>query len=88
MECTPLPLKARARLFRDGIEVVTPSVRRTSPDMVSPQAKTHNYLNLIMGDLEVRAGHERRARALYRQALELNPRDVGLRKLSRGEFGS
>lgn len=55
VECTPLPLKARARLFRDGIEVVTPSVRRTSPDMVSPQAKTHNYLNLILGDLEVRA---------------------------------
>ena len=43
---------------------------------------------VLLGDLEVRAGHERRARALYRQALELNPRDVGLRKLSRGEFGS
>lgn len=55
VECTPLPLKARAKLFRDGIEVITPSVRRTAPDMVSPQAKTHNYLNLIMGDLEVRA---------------------------------
>jgi branched-chain amino acid aminotransferase len=55
VECTPLPLKARARLFRDGIEVITPSVRRTAPDMMSPQAKTHNYLNLIMGDLEVRA---------------------------------
>jgi branched-chain amino acid aminotransferase len=55
VECTPLPLKARAKLFRDGIEVVTPSVRRVSPTMVSPQAKTHNYLNLILGDLEVRA---------------------------------
>lgn len=55
VECTPLPLQARARLFRDGIEVVTPSVRRVGPGMVSPQAKTHNYLNLILGDLEVRA---------------------------------
>lgn len=55
VECTPLPLKARAKHFRDGIEVVTPSVRRVSPTMVSPQAKTHNYLNLILGDLEVRA---------------------------------
>jgi tetratricopeptide (TPR) repeat protein len=42
----------------------------------------------LMGDLEVRAGRIRRARGLYRRALELNPRDVGLRELSRGEFGS
>ena len=42
----------------------------------------------LLGDLEVRAGRERRARVLYRRALSLNPRDVGLRKLSRGEFGS
>lgn len=40
----------------------------------------------LLGDLEVRAGHPRRARVLYRRALELNPRDVGLRKLTRGEF--
>jgi len=53
VECTPLPLKARARLFRDGIDVIVPSVRRTAPDSLSPNAKTHNYLNLIMGDLEV-----------------------------------
>ena len=55
VECTPLPLKARARMFRDGIDVIVPSVRRTSPDALSPNAKTHNYLNLIMGDLEVKA---------------------------------
>jgi O-antigen ligase len=42
----------------------------------------------LLGDLEVRVGRERRARALYRRALELNPRDVGLRKLARGQFGS
>ena len=32
-----------------------PSVRRTPPSSLSPRAKTHNYLNLIMGDLEVHA---------------------------------
>lgn len=55
IECTPLPLDPRARLFRDGIDVIVPSVRRTPPDALSPNAKTHNYLNLIMGDLEVKA---------------------------------
>ncbi|HEX9646065.1 MAG TPA: aminotransferase class IV [Alphaproteobacteria bacterium] len=55
VECTPLPLKPRARLFRDGIDVITPAVRRTPPDALSPNAKTHNYLNLIMGDLEVKS---------------------------------
>ena len=54
VECTPLPLKARAHYFRDGIEVMVPSVRRASPDALNPRAKTHNYLNLILGDQEVR----------------------------------
>lgn len=55
VECTPLPLKDRAHLYRDGIQVVTPSVRRTPPEAQTPRAKSHNYLNLVMGDLEVRA---------------------------------
>jgi len=55
VDCTPLPLKARARLFRDGIDVVVPSIRRIPPSMVSPRAKTHNYLNLILADKEVKA---------------------------------
>ena len=46
---------ARAVSYRDGLDVITPSVRRVAPDMVSPRAKTHNYLNLILGDLEVSA---------------------------------
>ena len=50
-----LPFKARARLYRDGIDVVVPSVRRTAPDALTPRAKTHNYLNLITADLEVHA---------------------------------
>ncbi|MFQ5958329.1 MAG: aminotransferase class IV [Alphaproteobacteria bacterium] len=55
VECTPIPFRARARHFRDGIEVIVPSVRRVPPGCLSPRAKTHNYLNLIMGDLEVHA---------------------------------
>jgi branched-chain amino acid aminotransferase len=55
VECVPLPLKERATLYRDGIRVLTPSVRRTPPESLSPRVKTHNYLNLIAGDLEVRA---------------------------------
>jgi branched-chain amino acid aminotransferase len=53
VECLPLPLATRAKLYRDGINVIVPATRRTAPDMVSPRAKTHNYLNLIMADLEV-----------------------------------
>jgi branched-chain amino acid aminotransferase len=55
VDCTPLPLRARARLFRDGIDVIVPSIRRTAPHMLSPRAKTHNYLNLILADKEVKA---------------------------------
>jgi branched-chain amino acid aminotransferase len=55
VECVPLPLRERAALYRDGIRVMTPSVRRTPPAALSPRVKTHNYLNLIAGDLEVRA---------------------------------
>lgn len=55
VECLPMPLAERAPLFRDGIQVVIPSVRRAPPEALTPRAKSHNYLNLVMGDLEVRA---------------------------------
>ena len=55
IECTPLPLAARASLFRDGCRVRVPAVRRTPPDAQSPRAKTHNYINLSLADREVRA---------------------------------
>jgi len=55
VECTPLPLKARARQFRDGLDVWTPPQRRTAPDMLSPRAKTHNYLNMIVAEQSVKA---------------------------------
>jgi branched-chain amino acid aminotransferase len=55
VECIPLPLRARSRLFRDGIDIIVPATRRVAPDMLSPRAKTHNYLNLIMADLEAKS---------------------------------
>ena len=33
VDCVPLPLRERAKLFRDGIDVVTPSLRRTPPEL-------------------------------------------------------
>ena len=55
VECIPLPFKERAKYFRDGIDVVTPSQRRTPPDALSPRAKMHQYLNLVLADREVKA---------------------------------
>ena len=55
VDCLPLPFLQRSRFYRDGLPVRTPSVRRTPPESMSPRAKTHNYLNLVMGDLEVKA---------------------------------
>ncbi len=59
VDCTPLPLSSRASDFRDGIEVVVPSVRRTPPEAMSPQAKMCNYINLILGDLEAKSRNPR-----------------------------
>jgi branched-chain amino acid aminotransferase len=55
VDCVPLPLRERAKLFRDGIEIVTPALRRTPPDSLSPRAKMHQYLNLVLADREVKA---------------------------------
>jgi branched-chain amino acid aminotransferase len=55
VECVPLPLRERAALYRDGIRVLTPSIRRAPPEALSPRVKTHNYLNMIAANLEVKA---------------------------------
>lgn len=55
IECTPLPLAARARQIRDGLDVWTPAERRIAPGMLSPRAKTHNYLNMIVAEQSVKA---------------------------------
>ncbi|MEC9447069.1 MAG: aminotransferase class IV, partial [Chloroflexota bacterium] len=55
IETHPIPFARRASLYRDGAAIFTPSVPRVPPRFVSPRAKTHNYLNLILGDLEAAA---------------------------------
>ena len=55
IETHAIPFTRRAALYRDGINLITPSVPRVPPRFLSPRAKTHNYLNLIMGELEAHA---------------------------------
>jgi branched-chain amino acid aminotransferase len=55
LECNPLPFVQRAKLFREGIRVVTPAHRRVPPDSLTPRAKTHNYLNLVVANQEVQS---------------------------------
>ena len=59
VECTPLPLKARAPMIRDGLDIFTPDTRRVPPECLDPNIKSHNYLNLVLADIEVRerSGH-------------------------------
>ena len=59
VECTPLPLKARAPMIRDGLDIFTPETRRVPPECLDPNIKSHNYLNLVLADIEVRerSGH-------------------------------
>ena len=55
IETMPIPFAARARHFRDGLSVITPATRRTPPECMSPRAKLHNYINLFLGEQEVKA---------------------------------
>lgn len=55
----PLPLRERAPLFRDGIELMTASMRRIAPDAQSPRVKMSSYVNLILADMEVKAANPR-----------------------------
>ena len=52
IESHAIPFARRAPLYRDGARVITPSVPRVPPRFMSPRAKTHNYLNLVLADLE------------------------------------
>ena len=55
IETMPIPFADKARHFRDGLSVVTPATRRTPPECMSPRAKLHNYINLFLGEQEVKA---------------------------------
>jgi branched-chain amino acid aminotransferase len=39
VECTPLPLRARGALYRAGIEVIFPAVRRIPPECLSANVR-------------------------------------------------
>ena len=41
-------------LFHEGIDMHIPSIRRIPPGFLNPSVKSHNYLNLVLADLEVR----------------------------------
>ena len=56
IECTPLPLRSRARYFRDGIDAVVSARPKIAPEALSPQAKTTNYLNMMLAQAEASAG--------------------------------
>lgn len=53
IECTPLPLRARARFFREGIPAALARRPRTPPEAVPPHAKTTNYLNMMLAQREL-----------------------------------
>jgi branched-chain amino acid aminotransferase len=57
IECSPLPLRARARYFRDGIDAVTVTRPKIAPDALSPRAKTTNYLNMMLAQAEGAEAH-------------------------------
>jgi branched-chain amino acid aminotransferase len=55
IETHAIPFARRAILYQEGIRLVTPTIPRVPPRFISPRAKTHNYLNLILGELEAQA---------------------------------
>jgi branched-chain amino acid aminotransferase len=57
IDCVPLPLRARARYFRDGIDVRIAARPKIAPEALSPNAKTLNYLNMTLAQREVDAEH-------------------------------
>ncbi len=57
IDCVPLPLRARARYFRDGIDVRVAARPKIAPEALSPNAKTLNYLNMTLAQREVSAAH-------------------------------
>jgi branched-chain amino acid aminotransferase len=53
IDCIPIPLRARASFFVNGIEAVIAERRRIAPEALSPNAKTNNYLNMILAQKQV-----------------------------------
>lgn len=57
IDCTPLPLRARAQYFQTGIDAVLALRPKIAPEALSPRAKTNNYQNMTLAQREVEANH-------------------------------
>jgi branched-chain amino acid aminotransferase len=53
IDCIPLPLRARAGFFKNGIPVAVSERPKISAAALSPNAKTNNYLNMMLAQREV-----------------------------------
>ncbi len=55
VDCVPIPFRARAPYFAQGVDMVLAARRRIPPEALSPNAKTLNYLNMTLAQREVEA---------------------------------
>ncbi|GAB5467737.1 MAG: branched-chain-amino-acid transaminase [Rhodospirillales bacterium] len=55
IDCVPLPLRARAPYFTKGVDMTVANRRRVAPEALSPNAKTLNYMNMMLAQREVAA---------------------------------
>ena len=55
IDCIPIPLRARAPYFKQGIDARLTERCRIAPGAISPNAKTNNYLNMILAQREIGA---------------------------------
>ncbi len=55
IDCVPLPLRVRASFYVNGVDAVVAARRRIPPEALSPNAKTLNYMNMMLAQREVSA---------------------------------
>ncbi|MBE1284944.1 MAG: hypothetical protein GJ676_16655 [Rhodobacteraceae bacterium] len=55
IDCIPIPLRARAPFFKQGIAARLTDRRRIAPQAINPNTKTNNYLNMILAQKEISA---------------------------------
>lgn len=55
IDCIPIPLRARAPFFKNGIDARLTDRCRIAPGAINPNAKTNNYLNMILAQKEISA---------------------------------
>ena len=55
VDCVPLPLRSRARCFKEGVPLVITDRPRIDPQALNPNAKTNNYMNMMLAQREVDA---------------------------------